>query len=61
MSQARCNARRRRQAKQGFTHIAKLGRPIYKKKDKAASAARQAEVIRRERERIQRKGASGKK
>lgn len=60
MSQARCNARRRRQAKNGYNHVAVLGRPIYKKKDKAASAARQAEVIRRERERLQRKGASKK-
>jgi len=49
MSQARCNARRRRQAANGFTHLAMLGRPIYKKPDANASARRLRQLIETER------------
>lgn len=46
--------RRRRQAKNGYKHLAKLGRPIYNKKsgDKATRLLR--ERVKREQERRQR-------
>lgn len=41
--------RRRRQAANGYTHLAKLGRPIYKKKSKEKSARRLQQLIATER------------
>lgn len=41
--------RRRRQAANGYRHIAKLGRPIYKKVSKEKSAAKLARRIATER------------
>lgn len=52
--------RRRRQAANGYTHLAKIGRPIYKKKSKDKMARRLAAVISGEKMRQQRKGASSK-
>lgn len=52
--------RRRRQAVNGYNHMAKLGRPIYKKKSASKQAARLQRLIAEERARIQRKGASKK-
>lgn len=60
MSQARCNARRRRQARMNNAHLSGPGITRHRKPDAAASAARMAEVVRRERERAQRKGLSAK-
>jgi hypothetical protein len=61
MGQARCNARRRRQARSNNAHVSGMGIPHYRKPDMATSAARSAEVVRREKERAQRKGMSNKK
>lgn len=47
--------RRRRQAAIGYTHLAKLGRPIYSKKSASKQAAKLARLVQRERERQQRK------
>ncbi len=52
--------RRRRQAANGMKHLAKLGRPIYKKKSAAKSAARLRRLIDAEKQRQVRKGASKK-
>lgn len=49
MSQARTNARRRRQAVNDYTHLARLGRPIYGKRSAEAAARRLREVIATER------------
>lgn len=40
--------RRRRQAKNNFSHLAKLGRPVYNKTDQTTAARRLAELIQRE-------------
>lgn len=44
MSGIQAAKRRRRQAKIGYRHLAKLGRPIYKKKS-ASKAARQLQRV----------------
>ena len=49
MGQARVNARRRRQAKNGYTHLSAPQRPHYKKMDAATSARRLAALIDKER------------
>lgn len=49
MGQARVNARRRRQAKLGYTHLAPQQRPNYKKVDAATSARRLIALIDKER------------
>lgn len=49
MSAAQQAKARRRQAANGFKHLAKMQRPKYKKKDAAASARRLAEAIATER------------
>ena len=41
--------RRRRQFAIGFTHLARIGRPIYKKKSKERQAKQLARVIANER------------
>ena len=48
--------RRRKQAANGFKHLDKKSRPIYKKRSKEASAARLARLIAEERARTVRKG-----
>jgi hypothetical protein len=48
--------RRRRQAANGYNHLAKLGRPIYSKNSASKAAARLAKLIADERARLQRKG-----
>lgn len=50
--------RRRRQAKNGYNHLAKLGRPIYNKKSAEKMTSRLARVIAAEKLRKQRKGQS---
>lgn len=50
--------RRRRQAKIGYTHLAKLGRPIYKKKSASKAARQLRRVIEKQRTIAARKGAS---
>lgn len=57
MSQARTNARRRRQAANGFAHMAKRKRPNYRKWDLAKSAERLQRVIANERKMAQKKKA----
>ncbi len=56
MGQASVNKRRRRQAANGFAHLAPRQRPNYKKRDITAARAHEARVVQRERERQQRKG-----
>lgn len=56
MSQARTNARRRRQAANGFSHLAPQDRPNYKKRDASASAKKLARTIASEKLRQTRKG-----
>jgi hypothetical protein len=56
MSAARTARRRRKQFVQGFTHIAKLGRPIYRKRSAATTRARMLEVIANQRRIAQKKG-----
>lgn len=46
--------RRRKQAKNGYTHLAKIGRPIYKKKSSSKAARDLRRRIQREQERRQR-------
>lgn len=46
--------RRRRQAANGYNHIAKLGRPIYKKTDSSTASRKLAAMVARENERRQR-------
>ncbi|MCA9231750.1 MAG: hypothetical protein KDA57_13955 [Planctomycetales bacterium] len=46
--------RRRRQAKNGYSHLAKLGRPIYAKKSKEKADAQRIALIKRQNERRQR-------
>lgn len=41
--------RRRKQAANGYTHLARIGRPVYKKKSKEKSARRLAQLIATER------------
>lgn len=52
--------RRRRQAANGYRHLAKLGRPVYAKKSASKQAARLARLVQRERERAMRKGMKKK-
>lgn len=52
--------RRRKQAANGYKHISKLGRPVYKKRSKETSARRLARLIAGERARQQRKNQSKK-
>lgn len=52
--------RRRRQAKMGYRHLAKLGRPIYSKKSESKAAAQLRRVIEKQRIMAARKGASKK-
>lgn len=52
--------RRRRQAKNRYNHLAKMGRPIYSKKSASKSDARLRRLVQAEHERRQRKGASAK-
>jgi hypothetical protein len=61
MTVAATAKRRRRQAVNGYNHLAKLGRPIYSKKSAGKAAARLAKLIADERARIQRKGQKKKK
>lgn len=49
MSQARTNARRRRQAVNNFAHLAPRARPSYKKRDAVTSARHAARVLATER------------
>lgn len=51
--------RRRRQAAIGYRHLAKLGRPIYKKKSKDKAAKRLREVIAKQQMIANRKGRKG--
>lgn len=51
--------RRRKQAAKGFTHIAKLGRPIYYKADATVAARRLRDLI--EKENLMRQRGGGKK
>jgi hypothetical protein len=44
MSQARTNARRRRQAANGFAHLAPRQRPNYKRRDLATSQRHEARL-----------------
>lgn len=44
MSQARTNARRRRQAANNFAHLAPQDRPNYKRRDVAASQRHEARI-----------------
>lgn len=48
--------RRRRQAAIGYTHLAKIGRPVYKKKSKAKADKRLRAVIAKQNLIAQRKG-----
>lgn len=48
--------RRRRQAKNGYKHLAKLGRPIYKKVSASKSARRLMKVIEKQKTIAARKG-----
>lgn len=50
--------RRRRQAANGYRHLAKIGRPIYKKKSAAKMARRLRQAIEKQRLIAARKGAS---
>lgn len=56
MGQARTNARRRKQAANGYSHISK-GRPVYRKKALSTIAA----AIEAEHRRAQRMAAASKK
>lgn len=56
MSQARTNARRRRQAANGFAHLAPQQRPNYKRRDMATSMAHEQRLRQRENERRMRGG-----
>jgi hypothetical protein len=49
------SGRRQRQAKNNYNHWAPRQRPNYKKRDRAAAARHTEMVLRREREREQRK------
>lgn len=49
MSQARTNARRRRQAANKFAHLAPRQRPNFKMRDAATSARHNAKVLATER------------
>lgn len=49
------SGRRQRQAKNNYNHWAPRQRPNYKKRDKEAASRHNAAVLRREREREQRK------
>lgn len=54
MSQARCNARRRRQAKMNNAHVTGPGVPRYKKPDMSVQAAKSARKLQAQRERMAR-------
>ena len=56
MSQARTNARRRKQAAQNFNHLAPQQRPNYKRRDMATSIAHEQRLRQRENERRMRGG-----
>lgn len=51
----------RRKMVNGYKHLAKIGRPIYKRRDAAAAARHTALTVARENERRMRKGLSKKK
>jgi hypothetical protein len=51
------SGRRYRQAKNKYSHLTPRQRPNYKMRDSATAARHNAEVLRRERERTQRKSA----
>lgn len=53
--------RRRKQAANGYKHLAKLGRPVYKKVTKAKSAAKLRRVIEKQQAIAIRKGMKGKR
>lgn len=53
VSQARCNARRRKQAVQNMNHLSPRERPNYKKRDAATSARHNAQVLATERRILQ--------
>lgn len=59
MCVARTARRRRVQAKNGYNHLAKLGRPIYSKPSAGKMAKRLARVIEKQRKIQARKGAKG--
>lgn len=56
MSQARTNARRRRQAANGFSHLSPRQRPNYKRRDMATAVAHEQRLRQRENERRMRGG-----
>ena len=56
MSQARTNARRRRQATNNYNHLAPRQRPNYKRRDTAVSVAHEQRLRQRENERRMRGG-----
>lgn len=58
MSQARCNARRRRQAKMNNAHLSGPGITRYSRPDISVSATKAAKKLQAQRERIAR-GAKG--
>lgn len=49
MSQARCNARRRKQAANNYSHLAPRQRPNFKRRSAEASAKHQARLLATER------------
>lgn len=62
MTVARTAARRRKQAVQGYTHLARLGRPIYGTLSKSKAEKRAAAQARKRQEMGQRKAhATAKK
>jgi hypothetical protein len=52
--------RRRRQAKNGYKHLAKLGRPVYKKVSASKALRRLMRVIEKQKMIAQRKGSKSK-
>jgi hypothetical protein len=54
------NGRRARQAAQNFNHLTPRQRPNFKRRDAATAARHREDVLRREREREQRKSKSKK-
>lgn len=60
MSQARCNARRRKQAAQKFNHLAKRQRPNYKMRDPETAARHEQNLRARANQRTQNKAKSSK-
>lgn len=60
MCVARTARRRRVQAKNGYNHLAKLGRPIYSKPSASKQTKRLQKQLEKQRLMAARKGASGK-